>query len=92
MSEGEGKMFYYTKGGLALISWCRKMRIKNVRHSLRILGFASRSTPSLHLHFISHPMLIIPCLSDVKRVFHPHHSSYTVNSASRADMGYLTTG
>jgi hypothetical protein len=26
---------------------CRKMRIKNVQHSLRILGFALRSTPSL---------------------------------------------
>ncbi len=44
------------------------MRIKNVQHSLKILGFASRSTPSLHLHFIIHPVLVILCFSDVKRV------------------------
>jgi hypothetical protein len=33
--------------------WCRKMRIKNIQHSLRILEFALRSTPSLHFISIS---------------------------------------
>ncbi len=57
------------------LNWCRKMWIKNVQHSLRILGFALRYSPSLHLHFIIHPVLFILCLSDVKRVISSHHSS-----------------
>jgi hypothetical protein len=48
------------------------MRVKNVQHSLRILGFAPCSTPSLHLHFIIHPVLFILCYSDVKRVISSH--------------------
>jgi hypothetical protein len=51
------------------------MRVKNVQHSLRILGFAPRSNSSLHLHFVIHPVLFILCFSDVKRVISPHHSS-----------------
>ncbi len=39
------------------LNWCRKMRVKNVQHSLRIMGFALSSTPSLHLHFIIYPVL-----------------------------------
>jgi hypothetical protein len=35
---------------------------------LSILGLALRSTPSLHHHFIIHPVLLILCLIDVKRV------------------------
>ena len=54
--------------------WCRKMQIKNVQHSLRILGFALRSTPSHHLHFIIHPVLFIYAY-DVKRVISSDHSS-----------------
>ncbi len=55
--------------------WCRKMWIKNVQHTLRTLGFASRSTPFRHPHFIIHPAFIILCFSDVKRVCLSHNSS-----------------
>jgi hypothetical protein len=47
---------------------------KNIQHSLRILGFALRSNPSHHLHFIIHPVLFIYAY-DVKRVISSDHSS-----------------
>ncbi len=42
---------------------------------LSILGFALRSTPSLHNYFIIHPVLFILCLILVKRVVSSNHSS-----------------
>jgi hypothetical protein len=35
---------------------------------LSTLGFALRSTPPFHHHFIIHPVLFILCLIDVERV------------------------
>ncbi len=40
-----------------------------------ILGFALRSTPSLHHHFIIYPVLFILCLFEVKRATSSNHSS-----------------
>ena len=40
-----------------------------------ILGFALRSTPLFHRHFIIHPVLFILCLINVKRVVSFDHSS-----------------
>jgi hypothetical protein len=35
---------------------------------LSILGFAFRSTPLFHHHFIIHPVLFIPCFISVKTI------------------------
>ncbi len=57
--------------GHCFLIWCRKMWIKNVQHSFRILGFALRSTPSLHLHFIIHLVLFILCLLELFHLIIP---------------------
>jgi hypothetical protein len=42
------------------------MQIKNVQHTLSV-GFAHRSAPPFHHHFIIHPVLFILCLINVER-------------------------
>jgi hypothetical protein len=50
------------------------MYIKNVQHSLNN-GFAFRSTPPFHCHFIIHPVLFILCSSMWKELFSSFHPS-----------------
>ncbi len=45
---------------------------------LSILAFALRSASSHHHHFIINPVLSILCLTDVKRVISPDHSSVSI--------------
>jgi hypothetical protein len=58
----------------AFSSGAERCRLKTFS-ILSILGLALRSTPSLHHHFIIHPVLLILCLTDVKRVISSDHSS-----------------
>jgi hypothetical protein len=58
----------------AFSSGAEKCGLKTVS-ILSILGFALGSTPSLHHHFIIHPVLFVLCLIDVKRVISSNHSS-----------------
>jgi hypothetical protein len=53
----------------AFSSGAERCRLKTFS-ILSILGFALRSTPSLHHHFIIHPVLLILWLINEKELFH----------------------